>query len=339
MNCYLRKQGTAVLYPTREGEEQWDDRDVKWIIKLNSLNAFLLSPSPLVDLNHCSHLCSDCILRTSAGQRLWEKAVVFRDGCSGLPWGEKTGFPQNCCWPSFVLSCHSLSLGFWTCASWVWVTMKSRDFPLRLPTSCNWWNWTSPVTVRSKLNGEWVPHSPASLSVVVLLPCALMFWKRRYPFTALQSDLLWVLSYENMVVLLCLGLSPVPGVPFSMIGSSQASFFLSRIFSRHSRNSWKHQILQILGNRRLQWESSLQVGRHMQPFCPAENESWSSSFSLAFSGLHLVIVFPWSQGIGSPCLCQDLQMSALLAGGTLSIGRSWCVLPLLRGLWLGLMSL
>lgn len=31
--------------------------------------------------------------------------------------------------------------------------MKYRDFPLRLPTSCSWWNWTSPVTVRSELSG------------------------------------------------------------------------------------------------------------------------------------------------------------------------------------------
>lgn len=60
-------------------------------------------------------------------------------------------------------------------------------------------------------------------------------------------------------------LSPLPAGPLS-----QASFVLSPISSRHSRNSRKHQILQIPGNRRLQWESSLQVGKHVQRISAAE---------------------------------------------------------------------
>ncbi|XP_074997007.1 protein scribble homolog isoform X14 [Calonectris borealis] len=54
--------------------------------------------------------------------------------------------------------------------------MKSRDFPLRLPTSCSWWNWTSPVTTFQKFLKASNSANPwkSQTSVGILSPAVMM---------------------------------------------------------------------------------------------------------------------------------------------------------------------
>lgn len=65
-------------------------------------------------------------------------------------------FPDYCI-NFFSFPFLSPSSGYWTCASLAWVTMRSRDFLLRWPTSCSWWSWTSLETVPTRTRTKHAP--------------------------------------------------------------------------------------------------------------------------------------------------------------------------------------
>ena len=106
--------------------------------------------APLSIQNVLCVLITGTIRKTSA--TLWIYDVHFPLSCDLIDneWNLLVLLSQL----TFIICVCSLSSDYWTYGSLAWVTMRSRGFHLRWPTSCSWWNWTSPETVHKYIHIE-----------------------------------------------------------------------------------------------------------------------------------------------------------------------------------------
>lgn len=193
------------------------------MINLNSFMPFFLSPSSLVALCGDSDSCSDSPVRAWLGWGWWEQAGVSGVDAQASPEIRRWVSPRTAADPVVSL----LSQPFFRLLNLRKLGLSDNEIQRLPPEVANFMQLVELDISRNGKAGAGQELLPEPCSA----PCALMLGSSS-AFPHPVEPALGALSWDSGLVLPRLRLSLLPAVPFS-----QASFVLSPIFSRHSRNS------------------------------------------------------------------------------------------------------